>query len=203
MKRKATFAEIHLALLHGIKWDQVDGVGRRLAGEPDPRHLSVRLPEASLVIEHPDAVTDHVYLAFDGLTAAVVNMADTFGRLVNAVYQLNINPKQASLFAIRDRCTVTSSLGSVLHDLKNIEWLRKVRDMRGRCQHADIEDVLTLDSGPYAQRGQPIVDRAYSWVIPARPTPVLVYAQEAIAAAESCLLAATSAILLSPRNPIA
>ena len=87
---------------------------------------------------------DHVYLAFDGLTAALVNMTDTLGRLVNLTYSLRINPRRASLLAVRDQCIATSSLGVVLHDVQYTDWLYKVRDLRGRCQHADVEETTSL-----------------------------------------------------------
>ncbi len=154
------------------------------------------------MIEHPGAVIDHVYLAFDGLTAAVINMTDTLGRLVNSAYGLNIDPKRASLLAVRDICTASSTLGAVLHNPQNTDWLRKVRDLRGRCQHADIEEVLTSETSPYSQRGQPFVEVAYCWNVPVRPMLVLDYAEEALVAAENSLLAAMAAILSAPTNPI-
>ena len=111
----------------GIDWDRYDDLGRRLAGNADPVRLRVPLSEASLIIEHPGAAIDHVYLAFDGLIAALVNMTDTLGRLVNTAYSLGIDPRQASLLAVRDRCNAASSLGVVLHDGRHTDWLRRVQ----------------------------------------------------------------------------
>ena len=144
--RKAKFADMHMALLSGIDWERYDDLGRRPAGNAEPDRLKVPLSEASIMIEHPGAVIDHVYLAFDGLIAALVNMTDTFGRLVNAAYLLGIDPRQASLFAVRDRCSASSSLGKVLQDAGYTEWLRKVRQLRGRCQHADIEGLCQVNA---------------------------------------------------------
>lgn len=202
IKRKALFAGMHLALLEGIQWDRVDGIGRRATGAVEPDCLSVRLSEASLVIEHPGAVIDHVYLAFDGLTAALVNMTDTLGRLVNLSYKLGIDPKRASLLALRDRCTATSSLGVILNDPRYTDWLKRVRDLRGRCQHADVEDILNSGAGPYSHRGQPYVDQSYSWDNPAQPSMVIDYAQRAMKAAEDCMVATIDAILKSPHGPM-
>ena len=134
--RKAKFADMHMALLSGIDWERYDDLGRRPVGNSEPLMLKVPLSEASITIEHPGAAIDHIYLAFDGLIAALVNMTDTFGRLVNAAYALGIDPRKASLFAVRDQCSASSSLGTVLWDASHTEWLRKVRDLRGRCQHA-------------------------------------------------------------------
>lgn len=202
IKRKVMFAETHMALLAGIEWERVDGIGRRTSGGVEPDRLSVRLSEASLLIEHPGAVIDHVYLAFDGLTAALVNMTDTLGRLLNLAYGLGIDPRRASLVAVRDRCTATSSLGVILNDPQYTKWLERVRDLRGRCQHADVEDILTSGTGPYSRRGQPYIDQAYSWSDPAQQTPIVSYAQDAVRAAEHCIVSAVTAILSSPQSPI-
>ena len=200
--RKAKFADMHLALLSGIDWERYDDLGRRPAWNTEPVKLKVLLSEASITIEHPGAAIDHVYLAFDGLIAAVVNMTDTFGRLVNTAYRLGIEPRRASLFAVRDRCSASSSLGTVLQNVHHTEWLRKVRELRGRCQHADIEEILALRSGAFSRRGEPHVDPAYSWRTPAQPTSIVAYAQDAAQAADVCLDAAIGGILACPSSPV-
>jgi hypothetical protein len=202
MKRKARFAEMHMALLIGINWTEIDEIGRRPAGGIVPAHLRIPLSEASLSIEHPGAVIDHVYVAFDGLIAALVNMTDTLGRLVNLGYGLQLDPRRSSLFAVRDACNPNSALGLVLLDPQHTDWLSKVRDLRGRCQHADVEDILTSTGAPLGRRGQPNVGSAYSWRSPAQDTPLVSYAQEAIQAAERCLDAAISAIVNNAANPL-
>jgi hypothetical protein len=199
--RKAGFAEMHMALLSGVQWERVDEIGRRPAGMADPARLSIPLSEASLIIEHPGAVVDHVYLAFDGLIAALVNMTDTLGRLLNLAYTLGLDPRRASLRAVRDQCTATSSLGVVLHDQQYTGWLIKVRDLRGRCQHADVEDTLVNSAAPLGRRQQPVVDQAYCWKSPAQPTPLAVYAQEALNATVACVDASIRAVLANPSNP--
>ena len=202
IKRKAKFSDMHMALLSGIDWERYDDLGRRPTGNAEPVRLKVPLSEASITIEHPGAVIDHVYLAFDGLNAALVNMTDTFGRLVNAAYLLDIDPRKASLFAVRDHCSASSSLGTVLRDVRHTEWLQKVRELRGRCQHADIEEILTLRPGAFSRRGEPHVDPAYSWRTPAQQLSIVAYAQDAVQAADLCLDAAIGGILASPGSPI-
>jgi len=202
ISRKAKFAEMHMALLTGIDWDRFDDLGRRPAGATVPVHLKVPLSEASLTIEHPGAAIDHVYLAFDGLTAALVNMTDTLGRLVNLTYSLGIHPMKASLLAVRDQCNPTSSLGVVLHDSQHTDWLRKVRELRGRCQHADVEEILTTRAGALSRRGEPYVDQAYSWQSPAQSTSIVIYAQAAVQSADSCLDATIGGILMNPVSPM-
>ena len=107
---------MHVALLEGIDWQQTDNIGRRSGTGRDPVRLRIALADASLTIEHPGALIDHVYLAFDGLTAALVNMTDTLGRLVNRAYGLGVDPRRASLLAIRDQCRPTSSLAWKIHN---------------------------------------------------------------------------------------
>lgn len=203
IRRKAVFATMHLALLKGVEWERIDGIGRRASDTGEPERLTIRLCDASLVLEHSTAVIDHVYLAFDGLTAALVNMTDTLGRLVRVANDPSLDPRGASLLAVRDRCAVTSALGTVLYDPRHTDWLRKVRELRGRCQHAEIEGVLVSEAGPYARREQPYIDQTYSWSNPARHTPILSYAEEASQAAEDCLVAAIAGIISAPTNPLA
>ena len=200
--RKERFAQMHVTLLEGINWQQTDNIGRRSSTGSDPVRLRIALSDASLTIEHPGALIDHVYLAFDGLTAALVNMTDTLGRLVNRAYGLGVDPRRASLLAIRDQCLPTSSLGLVLNDVQYTDWLRKVRDLRGRCQHGDIEEVLTSRAQALSRRSEPYVDQAYSWKSPARPTALLTYAREAARAADACLDASIAAILANPASPM-
>lgn len=202
LARKARFVELHLAVLDGIRWEAVEGIGRRASGASQHNHLTISLADASLIIEHPDAVIDHVYVAFDGLTAAVVNMTDTMGRLINSRYSLGINPLRASLLSLKNHCSVTSPIGGVINDPRHSDWLRKVRDLRGRCQHADVEHVLLAAEGPYASRGQPLIPVAYSWYTPPRATPIVKFAREAVQAAEETLLAVVSAVASAPLNPM-
>jgi hypothetical protein len=190
--RKAHFVRMHTAVLVGIEWDLVESVG-----SDGNRELRVKLSDATLIFEHSKAVIDHVYLAFDGLTAALVNAADTFGRLVNLAYGLQIPERQASLLAVRDQCAA-SPLGTVLRNPTHMDWFARVRDLRGRCQHADVEAVLSASSKAYSKRGEPSIDQAYSWCVPTQERPVLSYAQEATTAAEDCLLAAVAAIVAGP-----
>jgi hypothetical protein len=201
IKRKAKFALVHQCVLDGIIWKDVDDIGRTPVGSSVPQPLIVNLHEATLQIHHPGAVTDHVYLAFDGLTAALKNMTDTLGRLVNGVYGLGIRERQASLLAVRDQCKRTSALGAVLHDPSLMGWLQAVAELRGRCQHADVEEVLATNAAIYAQRMSPVVRDDYCWKTPKVDTPIAVYAHEAMEAAETMLVAAVSAIAASPNNP--
>lgn len=202
IRRKARFVEMHMAVLLGIEWNHVESIGRRGTGAPTPFGLSVRLSDASLIIEHSEAVIDHVYLAFDGLTAALVNIADTLGRLINVSYGLGIPLRTASLLAVRDRCAPTSALGMLLSDPAQMDWFKRVRELRGRCQHADVDDILTSASGPYSRRGQPSIAQSYSWCTPPQERPIVSYAQEATMAAEDCVLAAIGAIVAAPSSAI-
>jgi hypothetical protein len=202
MRRKARFVEMHLAVLNGIDWDRYDDLGRRLDGASVVTHLKVPLSESFLVLEHPAAAVDHAYLAFDGLTAALVNMTDTLGRVLNLAYGLNLPERQASLIAIRSQSNPASSLGVVLHASQHTEWLLKVRELRGRCQHADVDDVLTTRAGALSRRGEPYVEIDYSWRSPAQSTSITNYSQEAVQAADACLDAAIGGILANPTSPI-
>lgn len=202
IQRKIRFVELHSAVLTGIDWERVESIGRRQAGASNRNSLSIALADASLTIEHSDAVVDHVYAAFDGLTAALVNMTDTMGRLINTRYALGIDPMRASLLALKNHCAATSPIYGVVNDARHYEWLRRVRDLRGRCQHADVEHVLVTPEGTYARRGQPIIPSAYCWHAIPRAMPIVDYSQDALNSAEQTLLAVISAVIAAPNNPL-
>jgi len=201
IKRKAMFADIHWTILQGIDWERIDRVGRCLTPSSGPEHLRVALPDATLEITHPTAVVDYAYLAFDGLVAALVNMTDTLGRLLNRAYQLEIEKERASLLAVRDKCAVGSTLGVVLHAPQYTGWIRKVKMLRGDCQHEEVEEMLIAPARPYACRGEPIIDQEYSWGDPPQQTPLIAYAAEATRAAKECIMAVVAAIEACPMNP--
>lgn len=126
------------------------------------------------------------------------------GRLINSRYALRIDPRRASLLSLKDPsyCSVTSPVGIIVNDSRHSEWLKKVRDLRGRCQHADVEHVVVAAEGPYARRGQPVIPPEYYWQTPSRALPIVSYAQEAVQAAEETLLAVVAAVLSAPANPL-
>lgn len=203
MRRKCLFATVHLQLLQTVDWSQIDGLGRETGGIRPPDALIVSLRDSKLEIRHPGAVIEHVYLATDGLVAAVVNLTDTFGRLVNEVYQLGIAERQASLVALRNKCLPTSSLGQVLHDPLHDGWLRYVKDLRGRCQHADLEEVLTTPRSCLGTRAEPHVPSKYCWQHPSVDMPLAAYARVVSQAAELTLIASCRAITSCTTNPTA
>ena len=202
IERKIRFVELHMTVLAGVEWDRVEGIGRRLLAAPHTNHLTIRLADASLTIEHADAVVDHVYLAFDGLTAAVVNITDTMGRLINTRYAVGIDPKRASLLSLKNHCAAASPLAAVVNDPRHNNWLKKVRELRGRCQHADIESVVIAAAGPYVRRGQPAIPDMYCWQTPPKAVPIVDYSQEAVQAAADTLLAVIAAVISKPDNPL-
>lgn len=203
IERKSQFVQLHSALLAGVRWDRLESIGRRMPGGLGANHLTIPLADATLVIEHSEAVIDHVYMAFDGLIAALVNMTDTMGRLLNSRYQLQIHERKASLISLKDpnRCVPASPIGLVVNDTRHTEWIVKVRDLRGRCQHADIDHALLGAEGPYSRRGEPFIRQDYYWQTPPKHVPLITYGQEAALAAEDTLLAVIAAVLQAPQNP--
>lgn len=198
--RKISFACMHQTLIAGINWDQVPQLGRRSS---QCAVLEVPLMEATLRIEHSESLTDYVYLSLDGLVAALANMSDTLARLINQVYALGVPDRQASILAVRDRCTRTSPLGMVLYSPIHMDWLVKIRDLRGRCQHADLEEILLVASGSYGNRhAEPSVPRDYSWR--SAPTDLLItnFALESMQEAERAFIAMAQSIRTNPIDPL-
>jgi hypothetical protein len=202
IERKARFVSMHKRFLEQIDWDRIEIVGRTLDGNAAPESLKLSLHDALMEIHHPAAVMDHIYLAFDGLTSGVANLSDTLGRLVNSVYGLGIDRTRSSILAVRDKCANTSSLGGVLYDSRNTNWLTHIRDLRGRCQHADIEQVLQASTASsYARRGKPYVPREYWWNAPPTDVPIIDYANAAVAESERLMCACFASIVSNPISP--
>ena len=143
----------------------------------------MELPDASLILRHRTAAVDHVYMAFDGLISGVANVTDTLGRLLNACYAPGIEERQASLLAV-GRAAVGAPLGRVIADGLRTEWLGRVRDLRGRCQHADIEEVVVNPCMSFGRSEEPCIPRSYDWSNPAADTPLTKYAREVVVSTE-------------------
>ncbi len=157
LHRKARFAEYHLEVLGGIDWGQCMDLGRPSADGSEQR-LSIPLSGCCLTFSHPGAVMDQVYLSFDGLVAACVNVTDTLGRLLNLVYGLGMNQEAANLREVRDKVEGHCPVGLVLRDPLAFEWWDALRKIRGECQHAGVEHVLVPGSAATAaQLVEPVV----------------------------------------------
>ncbi len=201
INRKCLFASHHMRILNGIDWSRAGSIGR-LGGAGETERMIIQLQESSLHLTHPGAVVDQVYMALDGLTAASVNAIDSLARLVNQAYGMGIRERQASILAVRDRSRAGSPLGIVLHDATLMGWLKGVRDLRGECQHADVEGVLIRPAGRFASGGEPQIPADYAWGSPPVATPVVKYATDVLAAAEATLIACIRAVIAAPTDPV-
>ncbi|MGB2987550.1 MAG: hypothetical protein WBE26_16925 [Phycisphaerae bacterium] len=157
-----------------MDWGRLDDLGR-ISPLTGTNTLTIDLPDASFTIRHPSAAVDQVYVAFDGFVAGVANVTDTLGRLLNSCFNLQIPDRQATLFAIRDKVKGLP-LGQVLADPTRTDWLKGVRELRGQCQHADLEDVLRHPSAVFGRCEEPCVPSKFLWSNPPRDTPVTEYA---------------------------
>lgn len=174
-RRKCLAVLQHRAVISGVDWSKLDDLGRTSPLTGRTNRLTIELPEACLSVFHPGAAIDHVYIAFDGFVAGIVNVTDTLGRLLNLCFDLQIRQEQATLFAIRDKVKA-SPLGQVLADPTRTDWLKGVRELRGQCQHADLEDVLRHPSAVFGRCEEPCVPSKFLWSNPPRDTPVTEYA---------------------------
>ena len=198
IRRKVAFATTHLALLRGIPWSSVPDIGRPTPPRGQVKTISINFTDGTLELRTKDAVESHVYLATDGLVAAVANLLDTFARLLCATYLLKLPARQATLLTVRDKCASPSPLGDALKAPAITSWLESVRVLRGECQHADISNVLRQRFGT---NGEPLVDRVYCWLDPTRDRPITVYATDCVDALADTFEAACIAIRNCPTDP--
>jgi len=201
LRRKAGFVQTHYKFLSIVSWDEQGGLGRETSD--GVVEMAIPMREATLTIWHPDAFTDYVYMSFDGLVAALVNMTDTIGRLVNDQYGLELPERRASLRALKDPkyCQPESPIGKIVHNSMHTEWLVRLADLRGRCQHADIEEVLLHPAGPYSLRGEPFVPKEYDWASEPSDMQLVAYCDAAMRQAEQTLVAVIEAVCRSPEYP--
>ncbi len=183
-KRKWQNVLLHQAMISGVNWGELDDIGRTSPLSGQTNTLKIELPDANLVVSHRSAVVDHVYVAFDGFVAGMVNITDTLGRLLNVCFDLNIPERKVTLIAIRNKVEA-SPLGQVLADPRRMNWLKHVRELRGRCQHADLEDVLIHNCAAFGRSAEPCVPVDYMWLNRANDTPLTKYATDAVRCAET------------------
>lgn len=198
IRRKCSFLALHTSLLSGIDWAQLDTVGRMCEKDGERRALIVPLQDARIALHHPTAVKDHVHMAFDGLIAGAVNITDTLGRLINICYRLGVQERRCSLLSAGLCCAPSSPLGSILQNSAKMEWFRKVRELRGRCQHADVEEVLISPEGAYGRSHEPRVRAEYAWSSMTGNVPISFYSNAVLASLEELMVGCTGAIIANP-----
>ncbi len=185
-RRKCLIVLQHEAVISGVDWSELDDLGRTSPLTGHTNTLKIELLDASLVVRHGSAAVDQVYIAFDGFVTGIVNVTDTLGRLLNLCFHLQILEKQATLFAIRDKVK-GSPLGHILADPTRVDWLKRVRELRGQCQHAELEDVLFRPSGVLGRCEEPCVRSTFALSNPPRDTKVTEYAAAVTDKAETLL----------------
>lgn len=202
MHHRCGFAEVHGCVVLGIPWPEVNECGRRPSPSSQPNTVSIALREAQLILEHPSAVCDHAYMAFDGLVGAVANITDTLGRTLNACYGLGIPARQANLFKVRAGCTAGSALHRLLDDSARTEWLTKTRELRGRCQHADVVQVLQRRDSALGASVEPLVPAEYDWRAPPQDRELSDYSRELLSVGERFIVDCVEVIINDPLNAV-
>lgn len=192
--RKCAIVIIHQAMLNDVDWDGVDDIGRQVSLDGRCKEMTINLSQTMMTIRSTVAAKDQIYIAFDGLVTGVVNVTDTLARLVNACYRLNIEERRATLFSVRDKIR-TSPLGILLNEASLTAWLPKLRDLRGRCQHADLEDVLVNQGNVFGRSSEPYVPGMYDWSEASVGKSITEYAAASIEGAESLMCDCVAAIV--------
>lgn len=178
-KHKCTIVMTRQATLSGFRWERLDDIGRQVSIDDRRETMTVALPQITLTFRSPGAAKDQIYIAFDGFGAGLVNATDTLGRLMNVCFDLGLGERQASILAVLEKCQ-GSPLGRVRDTRDGIGWLRRLRDLRGRCQHADLEDVLVNRSAVFGRSAEPCIAAEFDWSEPPGERPITKYAEVAV-----------------------
>lgn len=136
---KLHMAEHNAALLSRASLEQLNRVEDALADSPRRPVTLISDDHWEITIKSPFAGALVRYMAFSGAVSSCVNAADTLGRYLRMAYGIDDLPvKAASLKAVRNRLLIPSSLHTVLSDSPGLEWMEKLRNLRGECQHGKL-----------------------------------------------------------------
>lgn len=154
---KIRFLDHHSALLCAVQWDKVGRLGSVCIPED---MVDLRVKDGLLMrLGTSETVTMIIWTSFDGAVAACVNACDTLGRLINRVYGLGIDEHRANLPGVANKLNAKCPLGVPMYQEPGLQWMKPLRSLRGRCQHADLSEVLLQGYGSSAL--EPLVHRDY------------------------------------------
>jgi len=158
IRAKLHMAEHNATLLSSASLEQLDGVEDPLSDRPRPVTL-ISDDDWEITIRSPMAAALIRYMAFSGAVSACVNASDTMGRYLRVAYEIDDLPmRAASLKAVCSRLLAPSALHTVLSASPGLEWMEKLRDLRGECQHGK----LAGSHYRYAERSsEPLVPSLY------------------------------------------
>jgi len=158
IRAKLHMAEHNAALLSSASLEQLSRVEDSLSDYPRRPVTLISDDDWEITIKSPLAGALVRYMAFSGAVSSCVNAADTLGRYLRMAYGIDDLPvKAASLKAVRSRLLIPSSLHAVLSDSPGLEWMEKLRNLRGECQHGK----LAGSHYPSEKSSEPLVPHRY------------------------------------------
>ncbi|MEK7466358.1 MAG: hypothetical protein AAB074_02995 [Planctomycetota bacterium] len=159
--RRSQFIDFQFEFLKSVKWSEAYDLG---SPQPSGRLRSTFVyQDCEISLASLPALLSFVYLTFDGLVAGCSNMTDGLSRILNDVYHLGLNPKGVNLFLIERAISKPCAIKNHLVDPGTLGWLNRIRDLRGRCQHADLESVIVQGKGPIANLPEPFIPAEFRW----------------------------------------
>jgi len=159
IKLKLRMAEHHAALLDRATFEKLGRVVDSLSGVPEEPVIILQDEDWVIAIRSALAGTLIRFMSFSVAVSSCVNAVDTLGRFLNRAYDLKLQPRQASLKAVRGKILETTQLHTVLNDSPGLSWMVKLRDLRGECQHGRLAG-LCYDDQP-AKGSEPLVPEEY------------------------------------------
>lgn len=149
IQRKCRFATHHLDVLSNIEWLRMSQIGAVNRATNQTETMTITVNEfISIETKDREATLNLAMIAFDGVVASCVNIADTVGRLVNMAYHLGIEPRYATMPNVLSEIDPQCNLATALNGYADYDQLLEMRSLRGECQHADIVNVLRTPERP-------------------------------------------------------
>lgn len=202
-RRKCVTVDGHLAFLRAIDWPSVGEAGTLNHQTQKPREVVVQRGGMEIRMSHPTVVYQEVYVAFDGVICGCVNVTDTISRAINLLCDLKIPEPQASLGRLARDGDPATPLGSVISVPDALAWLEGLRRLRGRCQHADLENVVIRERGPLADSREPLVPDGYAPPAVVAPITVSDYATRASEWTNTIVFTIVGTLLQNKRHAFA
>lgn len=204
IQRKCRFAAHHLDVLSNIDWQRVSLIGtvNRATNRSETMTITVN-KFISIETKDREATLNLAMIAFDGVVASCVNIADTVGRLVNVAYDLGIDRRYATMPTVLDKIDPQCKLATAIKSYADYDELLDMRRLRGECQHADIVNVLRTPETPWdGPDVEPCVPPGFAQSRSQQDRQVSRYSAFAVSNAERFLVTVSQVITSDPISSV-
>ena len=158
---KLLMAEHYSAMLSNASSDRISQLEDTLSDNRDPVAI-ISDDDWEITIKSPRAGTLLRYMAFSAAVCSCVNATDTLARFIYRAFdmerQTDLPLHQVSLSAIDAVLHGQAPLRSVLREPPGLRWMKRLKDLRGECQHGMLAGSFYHDR---ERSDEPLVKARY------------------------------------------